>query len=174
MSKLYRKLEDVLNWAKGFGPDDVDLAKMALGAMEESGLSTMTLVLHIAELQKKKAEKIETEYRIALDSACNALSSVAKKILEKGSGQPRSFMTGVLFNPESIAHVAYFLKMWVPNPEKGGFSGTSEWMVDRTLEVFDLEHYMPGGSSHEWAKQYQLFDYISKLKAIKESRVGGK
>ena len=172
MANLFHKLNDVLNYAKAVGPDDVDLAKMVLGAMEDSGISTMTLVLHLAELQKKKAESVERDYRIALDAACNALTSMAQKTLKEGKGTPEAFVSGTLMNNDSIAHVAYFLKMWVPNPEKGGFSNLSTWMLDKALEVFELQHYLPGGSSHDWAQQYGLYEYIARLAAIKSSRAG--
>ena len=45
-------------------------------------------------------------------------------------------------------------------------------MLDKALEVFELQHYLPGGSSHDWAKQYGLYEYIARLAAIKSSRAG--
>jgi hypothetical protein len=145
---------------------------MVLVAMEDSGISTMVMVLHLNELQKKKAEAVEKDYRVALDASCNALTSMTQKVLKESKGHPKTFVEDTLLNPNSIAHVIYFLKMWVPNPDKGGYSLLSTWMLDKVLDSYDLSRYLPGGDAHEWAKQYGNYEYIAKLKALQDGRRG--
>jgi hypothetical protein len=164
---LVGKVNDIAKKAKIFGMDDKELSHALLDAMDSEGISTMEMILHLNEKKKAFYEKRDRENWMGMDFACNALTELIQLVEKKK--RPKVFIDNVLFEKDRIAYVVNFLKVWVPNPDKLGFSNTSRWMLKKSTEVFNFEKYLPGGESYDWAVQYDHAEYIQKLKALKES-----
>lgn len=148
--------------------DDKALALMVLDILENNGISTMEMVLHLNEKRKAAAQQMDRDYWTALDFACGALVGLSRRV-EDGK-KPKTYMDDVLYHRESITIIVNALKMWLTNPESGGFSETSRWLLDKTLETFDLTMYLPGGPSYDWAVQYGHADYLRRLQNLKTAR----
>ena len=165
---LATDLRNIIGRPTSLIADDKALALLVLDILENNGISTMEMVLHLNEKRKANAKKMERDYWTALDFACGALVGVSKRI-EEGK-KPKTYLDNTVYMRDHITVVINFLKMWVENPENGGFSETSRWLIDKTLETFDMEQYLEGGSSHGWASQFGHADYIARLAKIKASR----
>lgn len=165
---MIKEMSAWLQVAQMQGATKVETVVGLLSIAEKNEVSTMELVLALNEAKRKEYKEKEQAYWTALFFACGSLVDLIQTS-ERG-GKVKTRIGQTLLNPNSIATVINFLKVWVKDPRKGGTCSHSTWLLNRTLEVFDLDQYLEGGSSYRWAQQYNHVDYILMLKEIKDSR----
>lgn len=163
-------LSNLINEVKDspFPQSPVHIMDSIISIAHKHGISTMHLVLKADEIQKQELQNELLAKWHGVDSACNSLITMLEKSTDKSKAG--KFAQDVLFNPENIAHTIQHLKAWIPNPEKGGFSQSSQKLLSIVLDTFNLDRYLEGGSSHTWAVEFGHFDYILRLKALQDAR----
>ena len=165
---LVRELEKVVLKAKMGDLPDGQLASLLLSSMEKAGLTSTTFVMSLIENLRQEANKKEEAYRIALDFAMNPLVGIMREA--EGTKQLRRYVQEVVTSPGRLAALINSVKVWIPHPENGGFCTHSTWLLNKMVDTIDFPKYVPGGSSHDWAVLYGHYDYLMRLKAIKDER----
>jgi len=122
----------------------------------------LPLILEVDNLNKEKSKEKELLLYQATEQGMHDFSCISKHVLEDINIRQARKYTKVFLEEDNLAYIIYIVKAYFPNGNAEGASNNGRWFFNKFKDMLvkHKDKYLEGGSSYDWACNYNHIDYI--------------
>lgn len=167
MSQLINKIKNLINNIESNifiqDKDKVIINDLIELLYDHTNGNLLPYFMLIDKISKDKHKKELNEMYQGLQDGMHSMASLSSKLLENKSEVKAKNLAKYYFrDPEGFSSLINIAKAYFRDGTSKGCSWGGKWWFDNFLSILKEEKnkYLEGGSSHNWAKNYNHLEYI--------------